>query len=181
MIRIAAPAAVMTLAEAKAHLRVDHDLEDSKIAALLAAATAHFDGPEGRLRKAIMPQTWETAFDSFTPELKLPLGPLLSVVSVKYADEDGAEQTVSDVDYEIDRYSPDAWVVVGTGDWPTAMETINAVKVQWVAGMSPADDPVCPPDIQAAITLKLKELYDGSDFSEAIKYLIHAHKRLVLA
>jgi uncharacterized phiE125 gp8 family phage protein len=180
MIRIEAPAAVMTLEEAKAHLRVDHNDEDSKIAALLLAATAQFDGPEGRLRKAIMPQTWETAFDAFTNELKLPLGPLLSVVSVTYVDGDGAEQTVSSNDYEIDRYSPDAWVVT-SGSWPSAMTTINAVKVRWIAGMSPVDAPVCPPDLQAAVKLKLAELYDGSDFAEAINSLIYTHKRLVLA
>lgn len=181
MIRVVAPEPVMTLAEAKDHLRVDHDADDAKITAYMLAATAHLDGPEGRLRKAIMPQTWETAFDAF-PEsgIAIPLGPLLSVVSVTYTDGSGVEQTVDAADYEIDTYSIDGWVVP-TSAWPVALETINAVKVRWIAGMSADSPPVCPPDILHAIKLKLSEFYDGTDVQRAVDSLIHIHKRIVLA
>ena len=51
-------AEVVTLPDMKAHLRVDHDDEDSLIASLIAGAVSHLDGWRGVLGRAIMPQTW---------------------------------------------------------------------------------------------------------------------------
>ncbi|WP_297534627.1 head-tail connector protein [Nitrobacter sp.] len=55
-IRTVAPAEMpVTLAEAKAHLRVDHDDQDDLITAQIKAATAWFDGYSGILGRADYP------------------------------------------------------------------------------------------------------------------------------
>lgn len=60
---ITAPSAqVVTLAEAKAHLRVDHADEDDVIEGFIAAAVAYLDGWQGVLGRGIMPQTWRQEF-----------------------------------------------------------------------------------------------------------------------
>lgn len=54
----------VTLADVKAHCRVDHDDEDAMLTAYLAAAVAHLDGWRGVLGRAIMPQTWAVTVDA---------------------------------------------------------------------------------------------------------------------
>ena len=66
-------AEVVTLPDMKAHLRVDHDDEDSLIASLTAGAVAHLDGWRGVLGRAIMPQTWAQEWTCAGPyRLALP-------------------------------------------------------------------------------------------------------------
>lgn len=133
---ITAPDPVVTVAEAKARTRIDHDADDEMLADIIAEATAYLDGWSGILGRALGEQTWEIALDKFpVKEIRLPLGPVLSVTSVKYTDPDGLEQTVDPADYEVDDRPVEGWVVP-TAEWPTLMDTINAVRVRWVAGSS---------------------------------------------
>ena len=70
----------VSLAEAKAFLRVDHDAEDDLIAGIIAAATNLLDGRTGILGRCLEAQTWELAIDRFpSAEVQLPLGPVVSV------------------------------------------------------------------------------------------------------
>lgn len=48
----------VTLAEAKAHLRVDFDEDDALIGAILNAATEYLDGWDGILSRCLVTQTW---------------------------------------------------------------------------------------------------------------------------
>lgn len=73
----------VTLADAKEHLRVDHDDEDAVIAALLDTAVAHLDGWTGVLGRAIMPQTWRVS--AMAGEVVLPM-PDVTAASVDYGD-----------------------------------------------------------------------------------------------
>ena len=183
---ITPPAPAVTLTEAKWHLRVDDDESDDYLEdVIIPAATAILDGPEGRLRRAIMPQTWEAAFDRFpSAEIRLPLGPVISVTSVLYDDEDGLEQTVSTSDYDLDAHSELGWVVPTTA-WPATISGINAVRVRWQAGHT-----TCPPEIKAAILLLIGHLFrnreavsDGSleALPLGVDSLIAIRKRLIIA
>lgn len=73
----------VTLADAKEHLRVDHDDEDAVIAALLDTAVAHLDGWSGVLGRAIMPQTWRVSAPA--GDVVLPM-PDVTAASVDYGD-----------------------------------------------------------------------------------------------
>lgn len=58
-IRTVAPAETpVTLTEAKAHLRVDFDDDDTLIASLVNAATDYLDGWDGILARCLVTQTW---------------------------------------------------------------------------------------------------------------------------
>lgn len=78
----------VTLAEAKAHCRVDHDDEDALIEAYIAAAVAHLDGWRGVLGRAIMPQTWAVTVDA-AGDYVLPMP------DVTEASIDGAALTIA--------------------------------------------------------------------------------------
>lgn len=74
MIRTVAPSEpVVSLTDIKAHLRVDHDDEDTSIEAMEAAAVAHLDGYRGILGRCIRRQKWRQDFTcGGTHRLALP-------------------------------------------------------------------------------------------------------------
>jgi uncharacterized phiE125 gp8 family phage protein len=156
--RLITPPATLavSVAEAKEHLEVEHDLHDLKIERFIRRATAHLDGWQGVLRRALEPQEWEFALDEFPDgAIALPLGPVASVTSVIYADPAGAEQTVDPGAYVLDPYSSggaEGWVVPVDG-WPAAMKTVLAVRVRYVAGTG------TPPAVQQAILLFVGHYY----------------------
>src|SRR5262245_36044175 len=109
-IRLIAPPSdpPLTLAELKGGLRVDHDLDDALLTRYMAEATTWVETITG---KKLMPQTWEYVIDSFPGyEIKLPLRPVQSIVSVKYDDIEGFEQTIPETEYYLDDASEYAWL-----------------------------------------------------------------------
>lgn len=87
IVRTVAPTApVVTLDEAKAHLRISHDDDDLLIQSLIDAATEYLDGLDGVLGRALSPQTYEAVFDA-SPAYRLPLVP---IVSSTVTEADGA-------------------------------------------------------------------------------------------
>lgn len=160
--------------EAKSHLRIDHDADDALIDLYLLAATAHIDGKDGWLQRCLKPQTWELTYDEFPSDsegIEIPLPPLISVTSFKYVDEDGVEQTIDSADYVVDVASEPGWLVpVFDYTYPAILETINAVRIRFVAGY---EDPTpasgesegetasnVPAPIKAAILMMVADMYD---------------------
>jgi uncharacterized phiE125 gp8 family phage protein len=152
---IAAPAVeAISLTEAKAHLRVNHSDEDTLISALIKAARNHLEGPRGFLARALVTQTWELVLDSFpSAEIMIPLPPLQSITFVKYADADGAEQTVAIDEYYVDAVNEPGWIVP-LASWPGTLAAINAVTVRFVAGYP--SDGASPPNLTANIPFDIK-------------------------
>lgn len=134
----------VTLLEAKAQVGV-HASEtayDDQINGYIAAATSLLDGPNGRLGKAIMPQTWDLSLDEFSDAIEIPLGPVTAVGSVKYFDTEGDQQTLDAAYYTTDLSSNRQWVVLNTDySWPDILDGVNAVTVRFTAGMSDNDLP----------------------------------------
>jgi uncharacterized phiE125 gp8 family phage protein len=130
--RITAPAGLITLAEAKDHLRVTGNAEDAYINGLVAVASGYLDARDGVLGEALAAQTWRYAMDA--PPLgsvALPLGPVLSITSVNYLDEAEAPQVFASANYRL----VDGSVELVTGaDWPDVANRTDAFWVDYVAG-----------------------------------------------
>jgi len=155
--RITAPTVTpLTLTEVKRHLNVTTTDKDAMISLYLQAATDYVDGEWGFLGRALVTQTWLLTIDEFPDaEIKIPLPPLQSVTSVKYDDPDGVEQTVVSTDYYVDSASEPGWVVpVANVSWPTPLDAVNAVRIEFVAGYDPSTD--SPPDLTANIPFNIK-------------------------
>jgi hypothetical protein len=88
--------------EAKDWLRFDGSSFDGPLLTAIRAARSELDGSTGRLGRALLTQTWELALPR-TPcrRLQLPLPPTQSVVSVKYLDALGVQQTLSSSTYRL--------------------------------------------------------------------------------
>lgn len=159
----------ITLEEAKAHLRVDTDDDNNLIEALIDAAVDYCDGPTGFLGRALIDQTWELVLDAFPAcdkEIKIPMPPLIEVVSIKYDDGAGAEQTLDPSRYTVDSVSEPGWVLP-VGSWPSTFDGVNAVRVRFRCGYldqtaSPAAENV-PAAIKAAIKLIIGNLYGNRE------------------
>ena len=157
--RVTDPATVpVSLAEAKAHLRVDGSDEDTLIAALVDAAVEHFDGT-GTLGKAIITQTWADWFAPAPGNARLRIGPFVSLTSVEYYDEDNALQTATLGNFETWQVG-DFVVVKPKPDnaWPTGYSRPDAFKVTYVAGFGSASD--VPATIKQAILLTVAHWYE---------------------
>jgi len=93
---IARPARIVTLEQARRHLRVDASDDDGYIDALVLAAQQHIDGPGGWLRGALGLQTLElrlSGSDFTSCGVRLPFPPFVDLVSITYDDPDGVTRT----------------------------------------------------------------------------------------
>jgi uncharacterized phiE125 gp8 family phage protein len=146
---------------AKLHLRVEHTTDDTIITALIKAAR---EFAEHECNRALITQTWELALDAFPAgAIRAPKANLLTVVSLKYDDPDGVEQTLATDAYTLDTHEQPGWIVpeIDT-DWPETIAAVNAVRVRFTAGYGPAASDV-PQGIKTWLLLRVGTLYRNRD------------------
>jgi uncharacterized phiE125 gp8 family phage protein len=155
----------ITLAEAKAHCRVDHSLDDARLAALILAAR---EWGQGFTHRAFLTQTWDYSLDCFPTEIRLPMSPVQSVTSVKYYDTSDVEQTLSTSAYITDLRSQTPRITTADGySWPDVYSRYNPVTVRFVAGYAASAADLHT--IRAAMLLHVEAHYDrGNDFDRLI-------------
>ncbi len=152
----------VTIAEAKAHMRVEHSRDDTLIGALITAAR---QSCENMLGRSLLEQTWRKTLDQFPDAIELPYPPILSVTSLQYIDDSGATQTLSAASYTLDSASEPGWLVPAYGyAWPTTQDVINAVTVTYKAGYGTAANAV-PEAIKTWIKIQVAHLYENREAS----------------
>lgn len=150
----------ITLAEAKLHLRVDHDYENDMITSLIVAAR---QWAENETRRRFINTTLRLSMDCFPEVIRLPGGKCQSVTSIVYIDTAGVSQTLSASYYTVDTDSEPARIVQAYGyAWPAIRYDPNAVKVTYVAGYGAAATAV-PDGIKSAIKLQIGNLYENRE------------------
>lgn len=129
----------LSLADAKAWLRVQHTAEDDLITDLIVAARQR---AELLSERQLITATWRLTLDSFPSGnggLVIPRPRLISVTSITYVDTAGTTTTMPAADYIADTDSEPGWIVPAYGDiWPTPRVQANAVKVTYTAGYGAA-------------------------------------------
>lgn len=149
----AAPAAEpISLAEAKAHLRVDANDEDVLISSLVVAARLL---AERTLGLALVTQGWSYFLDAWPQRgcISLPLSPVQAVSAVTVHDADGGS-TVLDVNgYAVDVLSVPARLVLTAATLPVVTRAFNAFEVAFTAGYGNAASDVPQPIRQALLLL----------------------------
>lgn len=160
--RITAPSALaVSLAETKAHLKVDFADDDALITMMISAATEAAEQATGR---AFMQQTWQLTLDAFPEAFELTRPPVSAIASVQYTDTDGVLQTLASSEYSLDNASDHgfAYLVPAYGTaWPDTREQINAVAVQYVCGYASAA--TVPPLVRSWILLQIGAMYTNRE------------------
>lgn len=191
MLRLVTPPAtpIVSLAEAKTHLRVLHSDDDSYIESLVAVASGNIDGADGWLGRAIVQQTWDYAIDRFPcvksdgapARIYLPLSPLVSVTSVAYTTTLGDSGTIMDFRTKNAGGSQPGYIVPALdADWPSTANEPEAVIIRFVAGFA-----TVPPAIKHAVLLMIGHWYENreaatetrmSDLPMAVDALLYPYR-----
>lgn len=149
----------VTVAEAKAHMRVSHAADDTYIGNLLKVVTQ--DAEEYTSRRFVT-QTWLQYHEEWPCglEIQLKLGPVSAVNSVKYYDQDGQQQTFDGANYELEGQALPPYLRLkdGAESWPTLQALKpRAVEIEFVVGYGAAA--AVPWKVKQALMIAAAELY----------------------
>jgi len=181
----------VTLAEAKAHLRVDVSDDDAYIGTLITAAR---EWCEQYLDRTLVDTQWVMRFDAFPPDgthdIELPRPPIVSsgtatAVAMTFTYENGTTATYSTASYRVDRAStPGAVKTLYGQTWPPHLRDDNAISVTWWAGYGASGSSV-PAAIRSAVLMLVGLFYekrmaaDAGSLAEVpfgVKSLLDAHR-----
>lgn len=150
----------ITLTEAKLNLRVDHSTDDDLITELIVAARQKAEHLTGR---ALITQTWQRSLDAFPPlGLELGKAPAVSITSVTYTNTAGTDVVMDSADYTLDSTTDEqrGWLLPSAtlSAWPSTYDTVNAVRVRFVAGYGASGASV-PAAIRRFMHLEIGTMY----------------------
>lgn len=161
----------VSLDEARGFARVSHTEDNTLIGDLLQTAFDWLQPPFGCLRMSLATQTlrldlpcWPTwARWRSQHRLELPAGPVQSVASVKYFDENNVDQTVSPAEYFLDN---DVLMFAETFNEPSLYDRPSAVRIEYDAGY--ADAAAVPEMVKTAIKQCVAHWYENREAVQAI-------------
>lgn len=175
----------VSLAEAKAFLKVDDDAEDGLIATLIGAARLHVEGVTG---KALLAQSWRVVLDDW-PEnrvVKLPVSPLIAVTEISATDGNGASHEIALGQFGSE---PDRLIVPRVVVGMPALQERQGIEIDYVAGFGTEPEEV-PADLRQALLGLVAHWHEhrdavivagaGSVVPLGFDRLLAAHKRVRL-
>jgi len=120
----------ITLSEAKAYLKVEHDAEDVLITHLITAARQYVEGQYGY---ALITQTITAGYNSW--KLRLPLSNAIDVVSVSYYNASNVLTAIDSDDYNLDAIGKPNCITFAEGFiFPTVYDRSTPIVVEYTAG-----------------------------------------------
>lgn len=146
----------VSLADARAHLRVDTKADDALVSAAITAARAY---AEDYTHRKLITQTVEIRADGFPAAFRLPVAPVITITSIKYIDTTGTLITLAADQYKlVQSTTPPLIVPAYSVTWPTTRAEMDAIGIILSVGYGVVSDDV-PPTIKEAILLLLGHFY----------------------
>lgn len=142
----------VSLAEAKAHLRLDAADEDMLLASLITAARMHVEVLTGQV---LITQSWRLYFDAWPDKtrVEIPIAPLQAISSVTVYDAEGVGAVLPSASWLADVVSnPGRLVRNGSALWPDPGQCANGIEILLTAGHGDAAEDV-PQTLRQAILL----------------------------
>jgi uncharacterized phiE125 gp8 family phage protein len=165
LVRVTAPSASpVSLAEAKAQMRVEGTDDDTIIQRLIDAAVAFVD-VQGVLGRAMITQTWGEWLAPNPSTVILSLGPVQSVSAIKYYDVDGVLQTATLSDFNVFGTPNRITVSPKSGKaWPVTQTRDDAIKIEYVIGYGATSASV-PQTVRHALMMLVAHWYENRETS----------------
>ncbi|MEL7363516.1 MAG: head-tail connector protein [Bacteroidota bacterium] len=150
---------LVSLADAKAYLRVDHAADDALIARFIKASIRACEAKTQRTLLTTTLKAWYDAsdtagkgFDALALPVVLPRGPASSVTEVEVFDDGGVATVAS-----ADTYRQAGDRLLPRTGFPSLATYRDAMAVTYVAGYSEGN---VPDDIIQAVLVTLADLYE---------------------
>jgi uncharacterized phiE125 gp8 family phage protein len=152
----------ISLAEAKAHCRVDADAEDTLIASLILAARLHI---ERCLDLALISESWSLYLDQWPDgrHVELPLAPLIGIDAVRLYSPAGSSVTLDPALFVADAASRRPRLARHDGQsWPLPGRAVNGIEIAFTAGYGAAAEDV-PMPVRLAIKLLVAHWHEARE------------------
>lgn len=163
----------VSLAEMKAHLRIDSSDEDTLITAMIVAARTFI---ENRLHRSLVQRTYRADLWGFQTLLELPLVPISSITQIQYWSTD-SPSVLTTLDGSI--YTLNAgrgYIYLSYGSTVPSVDTRHdAVQITYVSGYEPSTDSPqdlagnIPQAIRQAIYLLAADYYENRESTTQLK------------
>lgn len=147
----------VTLEEARAHLRLDMEAEDTLLRAFLTAARVAL---EAQTRRAFVTQSWRLILDAWPAAVvTLPMAPVSAITGVTMNDA-GAPRVVAPSLYDT-ALEGDAPRLVANGIWPAPSRRVGGIHIDFTAGYGEAGD--VPAPLRQAILLLATHWFENRE------------------
>ena len=145
----------VTLAELKAHLRIDVGDEDELLEGLIRVARAHLEAVTG---VALMSQGFRLFLDDWprSEVIQLMRTPVQTIDAILVYDADGVAQDQDLTGMLLDATAKPARLVVRERSRPGP--PINGIEIEFTAGFGAGTD--VPPELKRAILIHVAHLYE---------------------
>ena len=153
----------LTLADAKAYLRVEHDDDDDLVATLTSSARAEV---EARTRRALLTQRWRVVLDAWPADGRIVVNPspVREVVAARGYDESGRPAALDTQIFVVDPAAAPG--IVSLPPWaapmPGRMAAGIEIDIECGYGDTAAD---VPPPLVEAVRLLLAHAYEHRGLS----------------
>ncbi len=147
----------VSLAEARAFLRLDGDAEDGLVTTLIAAARLHLEGVTGQ---ALVRQNWRLVLDNWPDDgaVRLPVAPFIELLALRTFDE-------QDDEHEIDTVAvlaePSRLLLPASLFGLVVLRGRLGIEIDYVAGFGDAAD--VPPDLKQALLALVVHWFEHRD------------------
>ena len=145
----------LTLAEVKAHLRVDGADEDALLTSLIRTAREHLERETGLW---LIAQSWRLYLDRWPKDGVIPIlkSPVQAIQSVTVYDADGAPVEVSLEDHLLDGQARPARLWLRHPPGPG--QALNGIEIDFAAGFGEAATDV-PDTLKRAMTIHVAHMF----------------------
>ncbi|WP_366944240.1 head-tail connector protein [uncultured Pelagimonas sp.] len=155
---------VIEIEDARDHLRILDQDNDSEIQAAISAATAYLDVDEdgfGGLGFPLVSQQWKLRVPGFAEVMtRLPFARVTSVDAIDVIGADDVPASVPPPDYMLTGSGRLKQVVLTSGaSWPNVADRPDAVTIRFTAGWADVD--AVPGDIKAAARLLIGHFFEN--------------------
>ena len=166
LILVTAPSASpISLAEAKAQMRVESSDDDVLIQRLIDSAVAFVD-VNGALGKAMITQSWAQWLGQSPTTVSILIGPFQSLTSIKYYDVDGVLQTADTADFNVFGTPYCITISPKSGKvWPVAQAREDAIRIEYVVGYGDTAADV-PQTVRHALMMLVSHWYEARETAQ---------------